>query len=203
MERRVAVVGSGKVAQRSLDWCGFWIIFLLHSTNWRWIYFSRSIAAQSSKVNFILFTNPVCLRSARYEISYCYCLRNEPHWCLFPLLQNSRFLGKIAYQRQSGTMDQGLGTTDWGVARPKGQKGAEMQGGFGVIVPRSITGRLEEVDRPRQKYSNGLHNKESLSCSSVQHIIAFYTSATDTLNYRYFPILSLDLSYWYFRIWYG
>jgi len=116
MERRVAVAGSGKVAQRSLDWCAFWIRFLLHSTNWRWI--------------------------------YC------------------------------GTMDQ---RPTLRIARPRGRKRAEIQGCFGVIFPRGITGRLQEVDRPRQIYVNGLHNEESLSFSSFQHVIAFYTSATETL----------------------
>lgn len=51
-----------------------------------------------------------------------------------------------------------------------------------MAVPRSMTGRLEQVDQPRLIYFNGLHSEESLVCSSFQQVIAFYISATGTLS---------------------
>jgi hypothetical protein len=90
--------------------------------------------------NSIPFASSVCPRRVRTKYLTVIDLRNKLHRRLFRLLESSGFLRKVT------TMDQGLGTTDLGIARLKDRKRAETQGFFRVIVPHSMTGKLEKVD---------------------------------------------------------
>jgi hypothetical protein len=59
-----------------------------------------------------------------------------------PLSASSKF----RFSSQGCNYESRLGTTDLGIVRLKDRKRAETQGFFGVIVPYSMTGRLEKVD---------------------------------------------------------
>ena len=108
----VAVVGSGKEAQWSLNLCTFWIRFLLRRIG-DGIYFSDSGAAQSTKKElytlhkFRLPSNRFAPR-IRNEVSHCYYETNS-------IGVSFRFFEFRVSRRQgcilaSGSMDQGLGT---------------------------------------------------------------------------------------------